>query len=109
MRINFDSGRPSSGVFARFFGLLIGAATLAALLMASLVLFAVVAIAGVGVGIYFWWKTRALRKVLREEMRKAAEAGVNAPPSAAGEPPMQGEVIDGEAVRVPDEVERLPK
>ena len=109
MRINFETGRPPSGVFARFCGLLIGAATLAALLMASLVLFVVVAVVGVGVGIYFWWKTRALRKVLRDEMRKAAEAGVNAPHAAASEPPMQGEVIDGEAVRVPDDVERLPK
>lgn len=109
MRINFESGRPPAGVFARFCGLLIGAATLAALLMASLVLFAVVAVVGAGVGIYFWWKTRALRRVLRDEMRKAAEAGVNAAQATADEPPRQGEVIDGEAVRVPDEVERLPK
>jgi membrane protein implicated in regulation of membrane protease activity len=53
--------------------------------MFSLVLFAVIAVVGLAAFGYFWWKTRALRKAMREQ----------APRTESG-----GQVIEGEAVIV---------
>lgn len=72
-------GKP--GPIGKFFAFLAGAILLVAGLLFSVVLLAVVAIAGAVILGYFWWKTRALRKAMRE--------------NAAG-----GVVIDGEVIVV---------
>ena len=56
-------------------------------LMFSLVLVALVAVVGLAVGAWFFWKTRHLRKAMRE-------AGAMRSPSA------DGNVIEGEAIVV---------
>ena len=74
-------------------------------IMFSLVFFALVALAGLLFWMYFMWKTRALRQQLRERMDEQVRAGAFEPP--VSEPVAGGEVIEGEAVRVVDERNRV--
>jgi membrane protein implicated in regulation of membrane protease activity len=99
MFINFDpSGRQPKGILTQVLTAILGAVLLGAAFMFSLVFFAVLAVAGVILWAYFWWKTRAIRSQLRKQMN-AQMSGQNfeAPPSA---PESNGDVIEGEAVRV---------
>lgn len=73
--------RVPAGPLGKFLAPLAGAVLLILGFMFSLVIFAVVAVVGLAVGTYFWWKTRELRKAMRER-------------------PAGGHVIDGEAVVV---------
>lgn len=103
MNINFDpSGRQGTkGVFAQVLTVIAGVIALGAALMFSLVFFAVVAVAGLIFWLYIWWKTRALRRQMREQ---AAQQGGDQPFAAqASGPEASGDVIEGEAVRVADE------
>ncbi|MBL8383822.1 MAG: hypothetical protein JNM90_12135 [Burkholderiales bacterium] len=79
------------------FAFVTGIVALAAAFMFSLVLLAVLLVVGVVVGGYFWWKTRALRRAMREAGGR--EAAMR--PGARG-----GEVIEGEAVVVEETVSR---
>ena len=72
------------GPLAKLLGVVMGVILLVVGVMFSVLVFAVVLVAGLMLWAYLWWKTRALRKAMRER----APAGV---------------VIDGEAVVV-DEV-----
>lgn len=101
MNTNFDPARrqPRS-LLAQVLTVIVGLALLTAAFMFSLVFFAVVAVAGLIFWMYFWWKTRALRKQLRERMDEQVRAGAFEPPIS--EPVARGEVIEGEAVRVGD-------
>ena len=102
MNINFDSRRQQpKGIFAQVLTAILGIILLGAALMFSLVFFAVLAVAGLVFWLYFWWKTRALRKQIREQMQAQS---VDAPVS---ETTAEGEVIEGEAIRVVDERNRL--
>lgn len=73
-------------------------------LMFSAVLLAVILVVVVFGGAYLWWKTRAVRKMMREmqgRMRQMQESA-----AATGEPQAfrgevyEGEIIEGVAVRV---------
>ena len=77
MSTNFNAGGPGQGPVARVFAVILGAVALAASFMFSLVVVAVLAVVALGVGLYFWWKTRALREAMRESIeaqQRAAEA-----------------------------------
>lgn len=92
------SGQP--GPLGKLFALIFGAILLVLGFMFSLVILAVAAVIGLAAFGYFWWKTRALRKVLREQQAAAANAK-----------PAGGEVFEGEAVVVEEyraEAQRLP-
>lgn len=65
--------------------LITGAILLVLGFMFSLVLVAVVALLGLAIGGYVWWKTRGLRQQMRQATRQHAPGG---------------EVIEGEAVVV---------
>lgn len=106
MNTNFDPARrqPQS-LLARVLAVVVGLLALAAAFMFSIVIFAVVAIVGLVVWLYFLWKTRALRQQIREHMREQMHAQVAAP--RAAEPDPSGKVIEGESVRVVDERNRL--
>jgi Flp pilus assembly protein TadB len=67
------------GFLGKLLAVAIGAVVLVLAVMFSLVVFAVVVTAGLLLGGYLWWKTRALRKQMRER--------------PAGERIIQGEVI----------------
>ena len=107
MNINFDPAR-KPGVVAQLLTMIGGLLALAAAFMFSLVFFAVLAIAVLIFGVYFWWKTRALRRQMREHLdqqRSSQDFGPAA--SAPDETGSVGEIIEGEAVRVVNEQHRL--
>lgn len=80
-------GQPQ-GPVAKLFALLLGAAFLVLAFMFSLVALAVVAVGGLLLWGWLWWKTRALRKQMQ---------------AAAGNDP---QIIEGEFVRHRDEPRR---
>jgi len=105
MSINFNSrGRPPKGPIAQLLTVVGGALVLTAAFMFSLVFFAVLAIAGLIFWFYVMWKTRALRRQMREHL-DAQQRGAPAPAPTASAP-VSGEVIEGQAVRVVDEDRR---
>ena len=75
-----------SGPLAKVIAVIGGAALLALGFVFSLVLLAVVAVAGSALLGYVWWKTRALRKRMREQ-------------APFETPPTQGRIIEGEVIR----------
>lgn len=107
MNTNFDPGRrPPKGPIAQLLAVIGGMLALAAALMFSLVFFAVLAVAGLSLWLYFWWTTRALRRQMREHAQSGAEAS-GAGAAAPSEPASGGATIEGEAVRVVDEIDRV--
>lgn len=79
--------KPPSGPLAQTLALVVGAILLVLAFMFSLVLLAAFVTVGLMLGAWFLWKTRHLRKAMRE-------AG------ARRNPPANGDVIEGEAVIV---------
>lgn len=80
-------GQP--GFLAKMLALVGGAALLVLGFMFSLVLLAMAVVLVAGVWAYLWWKTRELRRRLREYQA-----------AAPAEAPRGGQVFDGEAARV---------
>ncbi|MDR3221511.1 MAG: hypothetical protein LBU46_05825 [Candidatus Accumulibacter sp.] len=106
MLINFNApGTPPRSLAARIVGAVFAVLAIGAAMMFSVVLFAGLALAALALWGYLWWKTRALRRTLREEMRAQGFATPNDdfPHRATG----GANVIEGEAVRVEEEVKRL--
>ncbi len=73
-------GAPASGILGKIMTAIASAAVLVVAFMVSLLFFAIVAAAAFVIGGYLWWKTRELRKQMRER-------------------PPGGRVIDGEVIR----------
>jgi hypothetical protein len=96
MRINF--GTPPS-LAARIIAAVLALLAAGAALMFSVVILAGLALAGLAFWGWFWWKTRALRRSLRE---KTHTQGCEAPADHRSQPGGM-QVIEGEAVRVMDE------
>jgi hypothetical protein len=63
-------------------------------LMFSALLFAIIVIAGLTAWGYIWWKTRALRRLMREQ----ADANTVHVPDEFGEEAFKGEVFKGEII-----------
>ena len=105
MNINFDpSGQPPQTLFARIVGVVVGVIALGLALMFSAVVFVVLAIAGLALWGYFWWKIRALRRQMQEQMERMQQQGFEPP---FRQPAADENVIDGEAVRVDEDRPRL--
>ena len=102
MYLKFNGPGHNGGPLSRLLTALIGILVLGAALMFSLVFFAVLAVAGVVFWLYFLWKTRALRRQMREQMDAQMDAQSSGPAA-----PASGDIIEGEAVRVVDERNRL--
>ncbi|MDR2789310.1 MAG: hypothetical protein LBD06_13390 [Candidatus Accumulibacter sp.] len=99
MRISFDgSGRPQSLV-ARIVGAVLGVLAFGVAVAFSVFVFVGLALAGLMVWGGFCWKTRALRRTMREERRARRDR------APAGDRPGRsgGAVIEGEAVRVSED------
>lgn len=108
MNINFDSSKQPKGVFAQVLTIIASIVLLIGAFMFSLVFFAVIAIAGLILWLYFWWKTRAIRAHIRKQMEQQASGQGQGPefkPQASE--PASGDIIEGEAVRVVEERNRL--
>lgn len=116
MNTNFDPAtQQADGVFTRVLSVIVALVVLTAAFMFSLVIFSVVAVVGLILWSYFWWKTRELRRQMREQvaeqMREQEMGGQTGGATGSqfggrfNEPPVtrtdaDGEVIEGEAVRV---------
>jgi hypothetical protein len=106
INFNFDSsGRPPQSLAARIVGGVCAVIAFGVALMFSAVVFVGLVLAALAFWGYFWWKTRALRRAMQEQMRAQ---GFDPPP---GEPPRNApadaDVIEGEAVRVEEERKRI--
>ncbi len=108
VRITHSSGRPGgsgllrTGPLGRALAFAAGGVVLLAGLFVSAVVFSVLLVVGVGVAGWFWWKTRGLRKQLRERMAQMqrAQSGAAAGPASA---PSSGDVLDGDFIREADQ------
>lgn len=81
------------GPLAKILAAIILALLLGLGFMFSLVLLALIPFIALAVWAWFWWKTRELRKLMREQGPGFSMGG-----QSMGGAPMRGEVIDGEAV-----------
>lgn len=87
----FRPGIPP-GPLAKLAAFVLSAAFMVLAFMFSLVALAVVAVLGVALGGWLWWKTRAMRKQM-QQMREAAQ-------QMGGEQPVRSDqVIEGEFIR----------
>lgn len=84
-------GQPP-GLFAKLLAFLLSAAVVVIGLLFSLAALAVVAVAGLGLGGWLWWKSRALRRAMPESPEPSMR-------------PAAGEVIEGVAVRCSEEAQ----
>lgn len=110
MSINFkvQAGQPRS-LLAQVLTAIVGIGALILGLMFSAVFLVILVVAGLILWGYFWWKTRALRKQIREQMAAQQGRGFagGANDAAGATAAADGDIIEGEAVRVVDEHRRL--
>lgn len=91
-----DGQRPkrAQSLPGKILTLALSAAFLLAALTFSLVIFAILAVGGLLVWIYFWWKTRELRRQLRDRPLDIHD---------------DGQIIEGEVIRDNADEKRLPR
>ncbi|MDO9011237.1 MAG: hypothetical protein Q7U78_05450 [Gallionella sp.] len=80
----------------RIIGLIVTAALIVLGLMFSMVLIALIAVVGLIAGGYLWWKTRTLRKQMREH-QQSMRGAANDADAFKGEV-FEGEIIEGEVI-----------
>jgi hypothetical protein len=92
------------GFFGRVLAVIAGLVLFVLGLMFSVVIIAVALAAGLIIWGWIWWKTRALRQQMREQMEAGMAAGDDtAAPYADDEGPApSGRVIEGEVIRADD-------
>lgn len=93
---------PGGSLLGRLLTIVVGSAALVGALVFSAVLFVILALIGLIVGAFLWWKTRALRKQMREQMtqmEQALRARQSDRDGARMGDVSEGEVIEGEFVR----------
>ena len=88
-------GQPQ-GPLAKIAAFVVGTALLVVGFMFSLVALAVVAVVTVVVGTWLWWKTRAVRSQIKEQLTQQSTAHRD-------EQAFDGHIIEGEAVREPEQ------
>ena len=88
-------GQPQ-GPLAKIVTFMVGTLLLVVGFMFSLVALAVAAVGVVLGGTWLWWKTRAVRRQIEEQLAQQ-------PPFQPDEPVFDGHIIEGEAVREPDQ------
>jgi len=86
--------RRPPGPFAKALAVIISLVLLVVGFMFSVILLAVAVVLVAGISGYLWWRTRELRRALRE-------VRASAPPGASPD----SRIFDGEGVRVDDDVE----
>lgn len=113
--LRFSTSSPSGagplqrplGLLGRALAIAAGGAILLAGLFVSALVFSVLLVVGAVAGGWFWWKTRDLRKDLRErmeQMQRSRGMGVDGASPAAGpggpsRPGAPGNVIDGDYIQ----------
>jgi uncharacterized membrane protein len=93
MKYVLNSPAKSPGLLHKLVALIVSVAMVGLALMFSAVLFAIIIVAGTLAWAYLWWKTRELRKQMRNfpprEVKQEEKMG-------------DGEVFEGEVIRVVD-------
>lgn len=104
----------AAGPIGRALAVLVGAVMLVSALFVSAIVFSVLLVVGAVAGGWFWWKTRGLRREIRERLAQMQEAqsasgsagsatGAEAFPHAFRSSPGRGragaDVIDGDFIR----------
>ncbi len=102
----------AAGPIGRALALVAGGLVLVAALFVSAIVFSVLLVAGAIAGGWFWWKTRGLRREIRERLAQMQQmqAGDGAPAAsgpfgfatgadARTRPGEAGDVIDGDFIR----------
>ena len=102
------AGAGVPGLLSRVVGLLAGAVLLSAALLVSAVLAVVALVVAAGVGAYLWWRTRELRRGLREATVGAGASNRPFDRPGAG-PARDGVVIEGDFIREVPQRERSPR
>ena len=88
-------GQPQ-GPLAKVAAFVVGTALLVVGFMFSLVALAVLAVGAVLIGGWLWWKTRAVRRQIEEQLAQQTSFQPD-------EPVFDGRIIEGEAVREPEQ------
>lgn len=91
-----SSARPA-GLLQKVAGVIVMIVLAGVALMFSVVLLTAILIIAIVGGVYLWWKTRELRKVMKSMQRAQAAAMQDAP--FKGEV-SEGEVVEGEVIEV---------
>lgn len=106
LSVTGDTPNARPGPLAQVLSYLATALALVLALAFSAVVFGLLLCIGLLVGIWFWWKTRSLRR----QMQEAADAATSnrpAPDHATGHRHAEGEIIEGVGVRIEEETSRL--
>lgn len=105
--MRYDYRRPDApepSLLGRILGVAAGAVLLIAALMFSVVVFAFALAAGLLAWGYLWWKTREVRRRMREEMEARQMGQPYGGEAQSHDPPQGGRIIEGEVIRdEPDE------
>jgi len=80
-------------------GAIVGAMLLAGAFVFSVFLFAALAVVGLALWGFIWWKTRDLRKQMRAQMDQMREQMGRPGPGPMQEPAASSTVIEGEYIR----------
>ena len=88
----------SANPLKKILAFIVTVAMIGLVLMFSIVALVVILVIGTIAGIYFWWKTRELRK----QMRGFSPDGVVMSDEVADAEFTRGEVIEGEVIHVTD-------
>jgi hypothetical protein len=91
MKYVLNSPAKSPGLLRKLAALIVTAATVGLVLMFSAVLFAIIIVVGAIAWAYLWWKTRELRKQMRDLPPREAKQE---------EAMSVGNVFEGEVIRV---------
>lgn len=95
-------GRPPQGPLAKLLAFVLSAAFLVLAFMFSLVALAVVAVLGIVVGGWLWWRTRKLRQAIERQRSEQWNGAAPEHPFRAS-PERSATVIDGEATRIAED------
>lgn len=90
-----------AGPLGRALAVIVGGMILVAGLFVSALVFSVLIAVGIVAGGWFWWKTRDLRRQLRERMAQMQRMDAGPPPGDPGRDP-SGQVLDGDFIREAD-------
>jgi hypothetical protein len=89
----------AGGMVGRALALIVGGVVLVAALFVSAVVFSLMLVAGAAVGGIFWWKTRGVRRRLRERMAQMQRTRAGGTPGEAADP---SKVLEGDFIRESD-------
>jgi len=101
-------GSPPQSPLAKLFAFLLSAAFLVLAFMFSLVALAVVAVLGLVLGGWLWWRTRQLRQQINRRQAEQWSGSEQENPFRAAASGSSSTVIDGEATRITDDATGSP-